>query len=428
MKSLSLIAANRCVGLLWYVISVALLVPAAQAITLAEVSEKALSANPDLQVFQYRSQRAKAQAETAALKPAYELALEAENFAGSGEFADFDNAEYTISLSSVVELGGKRNARLNAADSRMAQLQYQREAESLALLGRVNRAFIKLLALQEQQRVNQRATELAESSMQMVSLRVSRGAAPSAEKLRAQALLAEARLQLDATSAAIERQRFELANFWGGAPQEVGEADGRLFQFPRPETFADLWQQLDSAPVNQQLAATVRWREAELALAEADASSDLSWRLGVKQLQANNDTALVAGVAVPLFSRGRASGSINTAKAAREIAASEQRASLLQLRQRLHTAWSLQREYSQRALRIREYIIPALQQAAEQTKQAYQRGRYSYVDWVSAQRELYQAEINAIDAATEALANQTLIEQLTARPYGAEAVEKSLQE
>ncbi|WP_020209562.1 TolC family protein [Gilvimarinus chinensis] len=417
MKKYCFISAGRLSSLLGFIMAIVSGVPTVQALTLAEASEKALRANPDLQVFEYRNKHAMAQAETASLRPAYNIGLEAENFAGTGEFSGFDGGEYTLSLSSTIELGGKRDARLQAADSRIAQLQYQRQAQSLALLGEVNRAFIQLLALQEKQKINLQKVDLAEASQALVSRRVNSGAAPEAERLRAQAVLAEARLQVEATNAALERQQFFLANFWGGTADEVGDVSGQLYQFAQPENFVELWKQLESAPVGQQLAANIRWQEAELARAKSNASSDLNWTLGVKQMPVSDDTALVAGISMPLFSASRAKSSINAALAARDIAGSEQSSALLQLRQRLYSAWSQQREYSKRATTLRQQIIPALKEAAKQTKQAYQSGRYSYVDWVSSQRELYYAEINAIDAAAEALANQILIEQLTAQTY-----------
>jgi cobalt-zinc-cadmium efflux system outer membrane protein len=72
-------------------------------------------------------------------------------------------------------------------------------------------------------------------------------------------------------------------------------------------------------------------------------------------------------------------------------------------------------------------VIPALEQALGQTRQAYERGRYSYVDWVSVQRELLDARLAAIDAASTALFNQALIEQLTAEPLAFDATTKPLQ-
>ena len=65
---------------------------------------------------------------------------------------------------------------------------------------------------------------------------------------------------------------------------------------------------------------------------------------------------------------------------------------------------------------IRVEVLPALDKALVQTRDAYQRGRYSYIDWIAAQKELLDARFALIDAASTALLNQALIEQLTAEP------------
>ena len=61
-------------------------------------------------------------------------------------------------------------------------------------------------------------------------------------------------------------------------------------------------------------------------------------------------------------------------------------------------------------------MLPDLTEALSQTREAYERGRYSYVEWTAAQRELLAARRTLVDAATTALLNQALIEQLTAQP------------
>ena len=51
-----------------------------------------------------------------------------------------------------------------------------------------------------------------------------------------------------------------------------------------------------------------------------------------------------------------------------------------------------------------------------ETQAAYQRGRYGYLDYVSARQELLSAERTQIEAAAAALTYGAEIEQLTAEP------------
>lgn len=60
-------------------------------------------------------------------------------------------------------------------------------------------------------------------------------------------------------------------------------------------------------------------------------------------------------------------------------------------------------------------MLPDLTRALDLTRKSYARGRYSYVEWTAAQRELLSAREALVEAATTALLNQALIEQLTAQ-------------
>ncbi|MEB3733757.1 hypothetical protein ULF88_05490 [Halopseudomonas pachastrellae] len=52
-------------------------------------------------------------------------------------------------MSSVLELGGKRQARVGLIDTRYGLVEAERRAETLDLLGQVTQRFVTTLALQE---------------------------------------------------------------------------------------------------------------------------------------------------------------------------------------------------------------------------------------------------------------------------------------
>ena len=65
---------------------------------------------------------------------------------------------------------------------------------------------------------------------------------------------------------------------------------------------------------------------------------------------------------------------------------------------------------------LRSTIIPSLEQALIETQDAYQRGRYGYLDYVSSRQELLSARRTLIEAAASALTYGAEIEQLTSEP------------
>jgi len=73
--------------------------------------------NPRLIGPRAEADAARALVDQARLRPNPEIAFEAENIAGSGAFSGLQATEYTLSLSQRLELGGKRGARVRAAQA-----------------------------------------------------------------------------------------------------------------------------------------------------------------------------------------------------------------------------------------------------------------------------------------------------------------------
>ena len=129
-----------------------------------------------------------------------------------------------------------------------------------------------------------------------------------------------------------------------------------------------------------------------------------------------DDIAFTAGFSVPLFPAQRNRGEVQAALAARDEIRFQREVTLLNLHSRLFDAYQQRQQSIAAVEQIRSEMLPNLSEALTQTLEAYESGRYSYVEWIAAQRELLAAQRALVDAATTALLNQALIEQLTAQP------------
>lgn len=387
--------------------------PHAEPLTLAEASRRALAGSPELQIFEWRFKALAGKQKAAELAPGYALGVEAENIGGSAENG---NAEFTLALSSLIELGDKRERRIAAANSRYAQAEFEREAAALDVLGNITQIYITALSLQEKLKVTKTATRLSESALELVKRRVERGAAPEAERLRAEATVVQARLQQYAVTTQLENRKFAMAALWGAEQVDFGHLAGNLFAFDVAADFDTLDLRTQNNPAIKVFAQEARLRDADLALARSQSIADVSWSLGVRHYEASNDAAFVAGASIPLLAGKRNRGDIETALAEREAVSVQKRDALLALRTRLFDAWQSYQNAVNATQQIRSYVLPALEAALTQTRSAYEQGRYRYIDWVSAQRELLDAKGALIDAARTALLSQAVIEQLTAEP------------
>ena len=385
------------------------------SLTLANAVSRTMAQNPSLQVFDFRLQGLEGRRLSADQAPAYVAGLEVENVLGSGTLQGVDGAEYTLSLSSVIELGGKRRARTGAVSSRYDLMEAEREAETLDVLGQVTQRYVATLALQEKLDLATQSVELSEAILNTVTRRTKQGAAPEAEVLRAKAALAQSRIAHSALQTEYEKRKMALASLWGETRVDFQRLQGDLFRFESSERFEVLYQQASESPVIRVYASERRMRDAEIRLARSQSESDIRWQIGARRLETTGDTALVAGISMPLFAGRRNRGEVQAARAARDEVQYRQEEALLQLHALLFEAYHTRQQNIDAVEQLRSTVLPDLTKALDLTRQAYERGRYSYVEWTAAQRELLSAREALVEAAATALLNQALIEQLTAQ-------------
>lgn len=386
------------------------------ALSLSSAVQLALAQNPELQVYRFREHGIEGLATTANLRPGFDLSAEAENLGGTNEYNGLDGAEFTLALSSVIELGGKRDARVAAVNARRQLFDVERQARALDLMGEVTRQFVDVVASQARLDLAVKARALATDVVESVERRTLAGAAPEAELLRASAQLVQAQLRVAAAQNRLRRSRMSLCVLWGDAEPDFLRVDGSLSSLGSIGDFEALYQRAVQNPAMTVFASERRMKEAELQLAATQTKSDISWSLGVRQFKDNNDTALVAGLSVPLNRASRSSGALQSARAARDEVFVRREAAMLTLRAHLFDAYQRRKLGIVSARALRNEVIPALARALEQTQVAYESGRYGYQEWMAARQELLAAESAWIDAASASLKSGATIEQLTSEP------------
>jgi len=389
---------------------------AVETLSLEQALKLTLNNNPTLHQFRFKDAILEAQKETDSQRPEFEISAEIENIAGSGNTSGFGAAESTIALSSVLEFGGKRQARISFADSRLEHYRWQQQAMTLDLLGDLTTTFIETLRVQANMALAQESLNLSQSLLKTAQSRSIRGATPEAEVKRAKAALVRAELLVTASESQFARQKNLLAQFWGSYDPHFTKLSGSLFKYPETESFDQLFKYVENSPSFKVFLTETRMQEANISLTKAKSRSDLNWQLGVRRFEDSNDTAIVAEFSIPLFTRQRNQGQLREAQAMRDAAQSAEKISLLRLRNELFQAFSLRAQSIDAVHRTKETAIPALESALELTRKAYLNGRYRYQDLIASQQELLQAKQALIDTAATALISQAVIEKLIGKP------------
>lgn len=412
----------RCAGLLVGVF----LWPAAHAVeppiplTLHDAVRASLAGNPDLAGFAYELRAQDARTDAAGLRPAPTLSADIENILGSGDHRRLNDAETTFALSQVVELGGKRAARVGAARAGRELITVTEQAAQLDVLAEVTRRFIHVAGDQEQFALTRKATALARETVQAVNLRVQAAKAPQAELRRARITLARAEVEQEHAEHELRTSRRRLAALWGDGEARFGQVAADLYRLPRPAPFEDLLARLDGNPDFVRFASEARLRDAELRLAEARRRADITVSGGLRHLEATGDQALVVGFSLPLGAGRRAAPAIAEASALRALTDAQRQAAEVRARTQLYALYQELGHAITETRLLQDRVLPEMTAALDETRDAYQRGRYSYLEWVEAQREFIAIRRSLIEAAQNAQVFQAEIERLTGEPVAAQ--------
>ena len=387
-------------------------------LTLQHAIAAALRANPQLQTFAFRFRAGDARTRQAGLRPAPEVSVDLENVAGSGDAQGLDAAEATFALSQIIELGGKRDARIGAAQADRSALDVERQTAQLDVLADVTRRFIAVAQHQQRVQLARSAAEFAVKTVAASERRVNTAKAPHAELDRARIARDRFRLEERAAQVDLDTARKQLAAIWG-EPQPVidgrviGEVQADLFTPPPTGDYAELVTRLAANPDFLRFASEARLRDAELRLAASRRRPDVTLAAGLRRFEADDNQAFVASLSIPLFSGRRAQSFVAEAEANRELLDAERRAAEIKAQAMLYELHQQLTRAVQELRSLQEDIRPRAAEALKETEYAYERGRYSYLELVDAQREYLAVQAALIEAAASAHTLRAEIERLT---------------
>lgn len=374
----------------------------------------ALQRHPALNASAYEPGLAQARIAQSGLRVNPELAFEREG-----------SLEATLSLGQVIELGDKRGRRVGVARAGFDLVGVEQRALQLDVLAKVTTAFIDVVATQERVRFAGHSRELAQRALDAISARVAAGRTPEAERSRARIAVLRAGLDERQASSALRGARHALASLWGDAEPTFGSAQADLFTLPPVVPLADLVARIEQNPQITRFASQLRLQQAQLRLAKAQARPDLALSLGVKRLEEEGDTALVAGFSLPLPLFDRNQGAIREAGVRIAQTGAEREAALIGVRATvfaLHEQLATTRERSEV---LRDQAVPQARVALEQTRYGYDRGRFSFLELATAQQDLLALESAAIDAAADYHRLLAELERITSEPLVATLPEVS---
>jgi outer membrane protein, heavy metal efflux system len=388
-------------------------------LTLDEAFTRVIARHPDLARFRYSREGAQAEVDEAAQRPEFRAGIESENWPGTGSKSGPGEAQVTLSLASVLELGGKRAARVEVAGARLDGLTLKEEARRLDLLAEVARRFLDLLAGQYLVEIAEADLSQREKVVQAASQRVRAGASPDSVRLMAEAAVSRAKLRRNRAQAHTRAVARSLAALWNDRSANFDRAAGDpLVPFAVPSLDA-LSALLEDNPQLRQFADERRLREARVQLARSASAPDIEWQAGVRRLESTQEWTAVLGVSIPLGTRARAQPQVKAAQAELAALSLEHESEEITLYETLIDAHARVMAARDEADLVRTDLLPRLGQAEQAAERAYRAGALSYLEWAQLQSDSTTARQEQLEAAIEAHRALIEIQRLTGQSFNA---------
>lgn len=389
--------------------------------TLPNVIQLAIRSNPTLVGQQFSIAEAVARTEQANLRPPITIGAEIENVLGTRRVGAFDSVEATLRLGTVIELGSKRELRVNAATQGVMSASLQRDIQALDLLSMVTSRFINNLAAQAKLEIANEHVARARQVVESVRTRVNAGVGSPLEEGNATVHLREMEIALSAAEAGLRRSWALLAATWGAPPDGIGRATGNLHALPPLPEFASFAGKIERNPHVARFAAERATADAQARLARANRSPDITVSAGVRRLEAMNDQALVMGFSVPLNTGSR------NAAAERIADARVSQATYGEMAARIDNMATLYGLYEQAGQAratfntLRTSSLPVAEQTLKRAEDGFRAGRFSLFEVSAAQEQFHGTEESIVDAAETYHLAITEIERLTNEPIEVQA-------
>lgn len=385
-------------------------------LTLRAALALALSRSPDLATFDYDIRIADARILQTRLSPNPETDVTSENIAGSGSYSNAERSENTLLLGQLIELGGKRRARVREAAFGRDLAAFSYETKKREVFLKTAEHFIDVLAGQRRVVLAEELVRLANDFLPAVEKRVEAGRASDLEKTRFDVALASARIDLEQATRDLLAARQRLAAQWGSTKPRFSSVTGDLDATPPTESIGTLANRLSANPRLARFGAEVAQREAALAREKAAAVPDVTFRAGARQINETKDTMAVIGFSLPLPLWNRNQGNILAAREQIGRAGAEQAATAAALMTELSDAYQNLARARAAILILREDVLPGADSALTGTTEGYEAGRFSYLDVLDARRTISAARIQYLQAITDYHKALHAVEALTADP------------
>jgi cobalt-zinc-cadmium efflux system outer membrane protein len=379
---------------------------AAQDRSLADALALTLIHNPELNSFNYDIRSTDAKLLQAGTRPNPILDVETENI-DAPKFL-----QTTFLLSQLIELGGKRSARLQFAQAERDRAFLDYEVKKRQLFVDTTLLFIDVLINQEKVVFLDENFKMLEQFSSIVEKRLQAGKASIVEEANFKVHLTTALIDLKNAQNDLRSSKNKLASQWG-ATNDCFEVIGNLDWTSAVFCLEEIGGLIQNHPqiIRSQLEGNLR--SARIAMERSRAYPDVNLRGGPRYLNEANKWVWVVGLTIPIPISDRNQGRIWEASEDFAKLEKEKESLWVRLLTELNTSYStLQATMSELKL-LKEIALPATQKAYDFSFKGYEQARYNYLELIETARSYRTSKMRYLQALGEYNKALAILEGLT---------------
>ena len=368
--------------------------------------------NPLLKRYPYHQKILSALKSQAALSPNPVINVEAENLLGTNDARGVQGAEITLAFSQLIELGDKRQSRINYATANIKAQAIQYQNARLALLATTGERYYEALKFQTLLTLNSERQHVVSQALKAIKQRANAGAVSQADVTRMRYALSQVELETAKLNSEFERARLSLNELWNEQHSYTNFAGNMATLIPLKSEQA-LLNAVNQAPEFAMLQQQYLQQAANLTLQKANGQSDINVGAGLRYNQQSDTSSLLFSFSMPLQLSNPNSGNFEAANSQLALLREQQGQLRVQLRQQVRTLYTYYQGKTLQAQLLSEQVIPQAQTLIEQSLKSYQRGQISVLQLLDAQQALFDSKRALINTYAALYQTHLTLERLT---------------
>jgi cobalt-zinc-cadmium efflux system outer membrane protein len=368
--------------------------------------------NPLLKRYPYHQKILSALKSQAALSPNPVINVEAENLLGTNDARGVQGAEITLAFSQLIELGDKRQSRINYATANIKAQAIQYQNTRLALLATTGERYYEALKFQTLLTLNSERQHVVSQALKAIKQRANAGAVSQADVTRMRYALSQVELETAKLNSEFERARLSLNQLWNEQHDYTNFAGNMATLIPLKSEQA-LLNAVNQAPEFAMLQQQYLQQAANLTLQKANGQSDINVGAGLRYNQQSDTSSLLFSFSMPLQLSNPNSGNFEAANSQLALLREQQGQLRVQLRQQVRTLYAYYQGKTLQAQLLSGQVIPQAQTLIVQSLKCYQRGQISVLQLLDAQQALFDSKRALINTYAALYQTHLTLERLT---------------